>query len=679
MRARRSLHDRRRAVPDMRIGNVADPRKGRNAQPRRAHRDERDVLDRLVALHRPGRDFAGHAVRLQFPLRDSPAFGAQYDGGILGGEGLRRGFARLHHLKRLLRFLHVQDQPVIPGRSRVDFLRRELVCAAFTDPALTDLERVRQRASADGHGVAILFPDLRADLHGQRQYHLVVGAPRALHDQPAARGVLGRGKRLAVHADGGVGAPRRHAKHEREPDRLRRLHRNRDGFVERIIGGLGQLDLGAIGDLGLHLARRVHYHRQAIIARRHPQVLGKVRPSERRIVLTAAVLVRVVTEHVAAVLNHGRLIGAVELNLVGTRDIVQPLEIRGHRCREGIESDLLGPVRPCAVAGDPHQHLVAEHHLDPGARFGAVARSIEPRPRVLVGRIPAAGDLAVKPAHRIVVAHRGFQVSRVFGLLEELRRLAETFGEIHVVPGSDAARPIVGALVVHPRQVEQPGLARAVVEPVDGIQVVARALLLPACRKQVLQGNGRLPAKVLRQERYDARIAGRLIERAQREEHHHVGPQIEHAAAHAVDAFAIDVALAAEIAIGPLGGDHRIQPLVGALDDRLVPEHVAEVHITAKPVRHLFPPELPLAGRAGPFVAFELAELADLFQLAREALGLQNQLAPQPAFRAHAPQRELHEGVRRKRRAIAGIVAVCALRRWFLRLGRVVYRTEEQP
>src|ERR1035437_100089 len=189
MRARRSPHHGRGAVPDMRIRGVAAPRKGRNAQPRPAHRDERAPLDGLVALHGSGLDFAGHAVRLQFPLRDSPAFCAQYDGGILGGEGLRRGFARFHHLKRLLGFPRIQDQPVIPGRSRVDFLRWELVRAAFTDPALTDLERVRQRASADGDGVAILFPDLDADLHGQRQYHLVVGTPRAVHDQPAARGV----------------------------------------------------------------------------------------------------------------------------------------------------------------------------------------------------------------------------------------------------------------------------------------------------------------------------------------------------------------------------------------------------------------------------------------------------------------------------------------------------------
>ena len=62
-------------------------------------------------------------------------------------------------------FLRVQDQSVIPRRGREDFLRRELVRAVFADPALTDFERVSQRAAADRHGVAIFLPDLDRDLH----------------------------------------------------------------------------------------------------------------------------------------------------------------------------------------------------------------------------------------------------------------------------------------------------------------------------------------------------------------------------------------------------------------------------------------------------------------------------------------------------------------------------------
>ena len=91
------------------------------------------------------------------------------------------------------------------------------------------------------------------------------------------------------------------------------------------------------------------------------------------------------------------------------------------------------------------------------------------------------------------------------------------------------------------------------------------------------------------------------------------------AGAYAVDALALDIALAAEVAVGALGRDHGIQPLLGALNDRLVLKNVAEIDVATQPVRYFFPSELTVARGAGPFLAVEFAELADLFELAGEA------------------------------------------------------------
>ena len=213
---------------------------------------------------------------------------------------------------------------------------------------------------------------------------------------------------------------------------------------------------------------------------------------------------------------------------------------------------------------------------------------------VLVAGEPAAGELAVQAHDRLVIPLGGIQEFRVARLLVIHAGLAESLGDVDVVPIDDAGVPPGHVVVDFPAQIEQPGLAGAVVEPVGGFDGVAEADLGPIA---AAEGFGRLgvePLEVLGHERHDAFIAAVFVERLEDVEHDHVRPEV------GVAVEAGLVGARAEVAVGFLAGKGGVNPLAGALDDRFVLEDVAEVAVALEPVRQLFPAELALALGARP-------------------------------------------------------------------------------
>ncbi len=373
--------------------------------------------------------------------------------------------------------------------------------------------------------------------------------------------------------------------------------------------------------------------------------------------LAAAVLPRAVGQHVAGVVEERGLAPPVELHHVGRGQVVQALEVGGHRGGERVEGHVLGAVRPLRVARDPDEHLVGVHELDERAALRALARAGEAGAGVLVRGEAPAGELAVERHHGVVDALGRPQVPGVARLLVVLGGPAEALREVDAVPGRDIPRPVRGALVVHAGEVEEPALAGPVVEPVDAVEVVGGPPLLPAAGVDRVEGQGGLPLEVARHQVEDAAVAGRLEVGPQRVEHHHVGPEVEDPRARLGVG---EVGAAAEVAARLLRPHHRLEPALRLVEDPPVAGQVAEVDEALQPVRHLFPAEAALALRVRPGVAVELAEAAELRQAAREALGHEVELRLQPALGLHAAERELHERARQERLAVAGVVRVPA-------------------
>ena len=103
---------------------------------------------------------------------------------------------------------------------------------------------------------------------------------------------------------------------------------------------------------------------------------------------------------------------------------------------------------------------------------------------------------------------------------------AEGLGHVDVVPVRHAVGPIGGVAWILCGEFEQPRLARAVVQPVDAVQIVGRPLLLPERRQEVFLGDRQFKAKVLRHQVEDARVLRVFVVSLQAEQHDHVRPQV---------------------------------------------------------------------------------------------------------------------------------------------------------
>ena len=138
-------------------------------------------------------------------------------------------------------------------------------------------------------------------------------------------------------------------------------------------------------------------------------------------------------------------------------------------------------VRPERIGGDLEQHLVGQHLLHQPAGFHTLAGIVVSGAAVFIAAEHAARDLAITLANLAEIRISRLKVGRRARLQEILSRLAETLGDIHIVP--------VGQIVLHPpirgtpvdflRQLQQIPIPGAVVEPVDTVEIVAAAHLLP--------------------------------------------------------------------------------------------------------------------------------------------------------------------------------------------------------
>ena len=103
-----------------------------------------------------------------------------------------------------------------------------------------------------------------------------------------------------------------------------------------------------------------------------------------------------------------------------------------------------------------------------------------------------------------------------------------------------------------------------------------------------------------------------------------------------------------------------LDPDLRLVDDPLIAQDVAGVAEALEPVGQFLPRAVSFALGREPGVAILAEEAADLAQMAREAIGLQLQLPPDPALRLDRPDRQLDQRFRRQRRLIAHIEIVCA-------------------
>ena len=115
-----------------------------------------------------------------------------------------------------------------------------------------------------------------------------------------------------------------------------------------------------------------------------------------------------------------------------------------------------------------------------------MARVIVTGAAVFITPEGAAGYLAVKAPDDLVIGFRKLEMTRAAGLLPKNRGSTERFSNVHIMPVGQRARGIPPCHVrVHlAGQVHQPGLAQAIVEPIDALDVVAHAHHRPVARAE---------------------------------------------------------------------------------------------------------------------------------------------------------------------------------------------------
>ena len=128
-----------------------------------------------------------------------------------------------------------------------------------------------------------------------------------------------------------------------------------------------------------------------------------------------------------------------------------------------------------------------------------------------------------------------------------LGRLAERFGDVHVVPVGEIVFhfPIGGAAVDLIGEFQQRRVAGEIVKPVDAVQVVAAAHLLPIMGEELVVRHCQLKFKVARHHFQHARIVGAFVIGLEAKKHQHVGPEIARV-------IIVKMLVGTEIAVRPL-------------------------------------------------------------------------------------------------------------------------------
>jgi hypothetical protein len=365
---------------------------------------------------------------------------------------------------------------------------------------------------------------------------------------------------------------------------------------ERIGCVLRNIDLHALSHHSADGRWGVEDGRQTVVGRRHPEVFGVIGPPEPDVVLAAAITPRVVRDERPAVLEVV-FPGAVAGDQIGRRQVVKALEIRRHRGGKGIEGDLLRPVRPNRVAGDPEEGLETCHELHHGAGFGTLAGVDLAGPDVLVGSEHPSGLLSVLLHELAIVSLDRLEVFPFPGLLIVDRRLADAHGDVDAVinpalgpvfvpvQGQDGRGPVRGPFEDPAGEVEKEVLAGPVVKPVDALEIVPAPELLPAPRKKVVDGDVVLILEIAAHERDDPAVPGDIIIALQGEQHDHVRPKVAGRL----------VVGRAEPAVRLLGLEDIGDPALGLLADGGILQKVAKVAVPPEPIRQ-FLPALALEG-----------------------------------------------------------------------------------
>src|SRR5262249_25423762 len=138
----------------------------------------------------------------------------------------------------------------------------------------------------------------------------------------------------------------------------------------------------------------------------------------------------------------------------------------------------------------------------------------------------AARELTVQTQDRLVIALGGSEKVLLLCLLVIDARLAKAFGDIDIMPIDDTGVPARHVIMNSLCQLEQEGISRAIVKPINGLNVVSETDLRPVACTEVLAGLCVKPFEIHGQKRQHARVTGEFEKGLKHVAHYHVRPQV---------------------------------------------------------------------------------------------------------------------------------------------------------
>lgn len=216
-------------------------------------------------------------------------------------------------------------------------------------------------------------------------------------------------------------------------------------------------------------------------------------------------------------------------------------------------------------------------------------------------------------------------------------------------------------------QFEQESISCEVVEPVDGLQVVAGTIFGPAAPvAQRLLGQGvQLIAEILGEEADYSLISRGRVVLLHDFQHHHARPPVVRVVA-LQSRFARIVLGGAEEAVFALALQGPFYPGLHFSFQSFIVQYVGKGQQSVNPVRAALP---LVAVAAQPAVAFAHHQGVEYIHLPAGTVLLAHEHLLQPALRTDAAQRKLHQGFAEEGIAVVGIVirhlrrSVCSGRR----------------
>ena len=272
-------------------------------------------------------------------------------------------------------------------------------------------------------------------------------------------------------------------------------------------------DLNPAGDLHPGGAGRIEYGGDAVVRRGVNQILGQIGPALAVVVLAAAVADRSHQEHVSPIPDPRGVTAGVAHDHVGAGDVPEALEVGGEGDGVGVESHVLAVFGPERVAGLAEEEFVGAHLLDEGAGLDSLAGIDIAETGEFVAGPHSSGSLAESPTDQVEVVVGRVKHRRVFRIREILGRLAETLGNVHIVPVGQVGIlvPVLGVPVDLFYQREEGVVAGAVVQPDYALEVVPCPAAAPVFLEEIFVGDGEFPAEVSGHEFQHPGISGIFV------------------------------------------------------------------------------------------------------------------------------------------------------------------------